>query len=318
MNSLKFTFGLSEGNEWRPWDYKTRVKVVKQVEQLKEKLSKSKLCEHTKRSKITSFIAEKKSRQEFIPRIGKLINKAHVEPLHLKNNACALMFKHVLLFSIQRSELSQSITEFSKVSNLSPFARLISSLKSQCNMSRLAKKIMRWFDESKGNAKSFDYRFTGQESRRFLHNFMYLISAIEGVNDFMYIISAIEGVNDSRQVSMKLHIFAFAILSLRNAISLYSRFSIDEAQINELDRECSNFFICCALYLEVNPTVWTIDNVVPVHTRDIRELKHQTFSTGRRQPEVKFTSDPRFPPTESAVSTLRRLCFAYFDVACKT
>ncbi|CAH3149364.1 unnamed protein product, partial [Porites lobata] len=49
-----------------------------------------------------------------------------------------------------------------------------------------------------------------------------------------------------------------------------------------------------------------------------RELKHQTFSTGRRQPEVKFTSDPRFPPTESAVATLRRLCFAYFDVACKT
>ena len=256
MNSLKFTFGLSEGNEWRPWDYETRVKVVKQVEKLKEKLSKSKLTESTKRSKITSFIAEKKSRQEFSPRIGKLINKAHVEPLHLKNNACALMFKHVLLFSIQRSELSQSINEFSKVSNLSPFARLISSLKCQCNMSRLAKKIMRWFDESKGNAKSFDYRFTGQESRRFLHNFMYMISAIEGEND-------------SRQVSMKLHIFAFAILSLRNAISLYSRFSIDEAQINELDRECSNFFICCALYLEVNPTVWTIGNVVPVHTRDI-------------------------------------------------
>lgn len=49
-----------------------------------------------------------------------------------------------------------------------------------------------------------------------------------------------------------------------------------------------------------------------------RELKHLTFSTGRRQPEVKFTSDPRFPPTESTVATLRRLCFAYFDVACKT
>ena len=207
-------------------------------------------------SKITSVIAEKKSRQEFSARIGKLINKAHVEPLHLKNNACAHMFKHVLLSSIQRSELSQSINEFSKVSSLSPFARLISILKSQCNMSRLAKKIMRWFDESKGNAKSFDYMFTGQESCRFLHNFMYMISAIEGEND-------------STQVSMKLHIFAFAILSLRNAISLYRRFSIDEAQLNELDKECSIFFICCALYLEVNPTVWTIGNVVPVHTRDI-------------------------------------------------
>ena len=255
MNSLKFTFGLSEGNEWRPWDYETQVKVVKQVEKLKETLSKSKSSENTKRSKVTSFIAEKQSRQEFSPRIGKLINKAHVEPLHLKNNACALMFKHVLLFSIEKSELSKSINEFSKVSNLSPFARLISSLKNQCNMSRLA-KIMRWFDERKGNPKSFDYRFTGQESRRFLHNFMYMILAIEGDKD-------------SRQVRMKLHIFTFAILSLRNAISLYSRFSIDEAQLNELDKECSNFFICCALFLEANPTAWTIGKVVPVHTRDI-------------------------------------------------
>ena len=50
----------------------------------------------------------------------------------------------------------------------------------------------------------------------------------------------------------------------------------------------------------------------------IRELKHQTFSRGRRQPELKFTSGPRFPPTWSAVATLRRLCFAHFDVACKT
>ena len=52
--------------------------------------------------------------------------------------------------------------------------------------------------------------------------------------------------------------------------------------------------------------------------QNFTELKHQTFSRGRRQPEVKFTSYPRFPPTGSAVATLRRLCFAYFDVACRT
>ena len=49
-----------------------------------------------------------------------------------------------------------------------------------------------------------------------------------------------------------------------------------------------------------------------------RELKRQTFSTARWQPEVKVTSDPRFSPTGSAVATLRRLCLAYFDVACKS
>ena len=87
------------------------------------------------------------------------------------------MFKLVLHFSIEKSKLSQNITEFSKVSNQSPFSRLIYNLKTQSNLSRLAKKIMKWFDETKGSAKSFDYRFTGQESRRFLHNFMSMISA---------------------------------------------------------------------------------------------------------------------------------------------
>lgn len=82
----------------------------------------------------------------------------------------------------------------------------------------------------------------------------------------MYMISAIEADNDSIQVSIKLHIFAFAILSLRNAVSLFSRFNIDEDQLNELDKECKNF-ITCALFLEVNPTVWKIGHVVPVHVR---------------------------------------------------
>ena len=53
----------------------------------------------------------------------------------------------------------------------------------------------------------------------------------------MYMISAIEEENDSRTTSMKLHIFAFGILSLRNAVSLFSRFNIKEDQLNELDKE---------------------------------------------------------------------------------
>lgn len=213
------------------------------------------------------------------------------------------MFKHVLLFSIEKSELSQSINEFSTVSNLSQFARLISSLKNQCNMSRLAKKITRWLDESKGNPKSFDYRFTRQESRRFLHNLMYMILAIEGDKD-------------SRQVRMKLHIFAVAILSLRNAISLYSRFSIDEAQLNELDKECSNFFICCALFLEANPTVWTIGNVVPVHTRYLQAVwegfAHKFHGGKRSQASGYLKICDKFDQHHSlAVSISSRVCLAH-------
>ena len=53
----------------------------------KERLSTSKLKPSTKREKVTSFIAQKKSRQEFPPLVGKFIDRAKAEPLHLKNNA---------------------------------------------------------------------------------------------------------------------------------------------------------------------------------------------------------------------------------------
>ena len=41
----------------------------------------------TRRAKVTSFIAQKHSRQELEPVVGKLIDRAHVDPLYLKNNA---------------------------------------------------------------------------------------------------------------------------------------------------------------------------------------------------------------------------------------
>ena len=280
MANLQFTFGRADTNQWKPWDYGKRVKVVKQVEELKSKLAKTTLSASTKRGKITSLIAEKQSRQEFAPRIGKLIEKAHVEPLHLKNNACALLFSLILEFSIEISKLPQNVNEFQKVSTHSPFFRLITSLKTEASLSPLAKKVVRWFDEGKGNPKAFSYRFTGEESRRFLHNFMFLMKAMKGERD-------------PQPVEFKLHVFAFTCLSLRDAVSLFCRLQIEKKQLDDLEKACQNFFISCALFLQVNPSVWTLGHVVPVHTREMfemygkglalnsmegREAKHQAIS----------------------------------------
>ena len=54
------------------------------------------MSEKVRQSKITEFIARKKSRPEFTPLVDKLIDRAHVEPLHLKNNAWELFFKGLL------------------------------------------------------------------------------------------------------------------------------------------------------------------------------------------------------------------------------
>jgi hypothetical protein len=78
------TFDLLPSDIWKPWKYSERIKVVRQVEWLKTSLAKSKLSTSTKRSKVTSFIAEQKSKQELAPIIGELIDLAHVDPIHLQ------------------------------------------------------------------------------------------------------------------------------------------------------------------------------------------------------------------------------------------
>ena len=117
-------------------------------------------------------------------------------------------FSQILEFSIEISKLPQNVNEFQKVSTHSPFFGLITSLKTEASLSRLAKEVFRWFDMGKGNPKAFSYRFTGAESLRFLHNFMFLIKAMKGERDL-------------QPVEFKLHVFAFTCLSLRDAVSLF-------------------------------------------------------------------------------------------------
>lgn len=72
----------------------------------KEQLSTSKLKPSTKREKVTSFIVQKKSRQEFPPLVGKFIDRAKAEPLHLKNNAWQQWNLSVLKYALSRSDVS--------------------------------------------------------------------------------------------------------------------------------------------------------------------------------------------------------------------
>ena len=75
----------------------SRLTAAKKVDELTKKISKQQLTNNTKRSKITILIASTKSRQEFLPHLGKLIDRIHIaiEPLHLTNNACALAHKYL-------------------------------------------------------------------------------------------------------------------------------------------------------------------------------------------------------------------------------
>ncbi|CAB4003604.1 Hypothetical predicted protein [Paramuricea clavata] len=222
------TFGRGIENTWKPWMYSDRLKVVNEVEKLKAKL-KQPLSDATKRSKVTSFIAQKKSRQEFEPPLGNIIDKAHVEPLHLKNNACALAHRYLLLEVFEISNLPDSIKLFSQVPSNSPIARYISEMKTKCGLSRLAKRIVRWFNKTKAASKALDYRFTGKDSRGFLHNFMYLIAAVEPFQK-----------HGSRQEFI-LHVLSYLCLMLHKCVTLFNRIEIKDDLV-DLQHACKVYF----------------------------------------------------------------------------
>ena len=106
-------------------DYKERVRVVNRVEAFKKTVALEKNSVKTKRAKITDFIAKQKKRQEFLPLLGNLTDKAHVEPLHLKNNAWQFFFKVVLEEALRKSKLPPDCKTISQVPFDSCFAQVI-------------------------------------------------------------------------------------------------------------------------------------------------------------------------------------------------
>ena len=85
---------------------------------------------------------------------------------------------YVLHEVVANSNLPHSVSSFSQVSPNSPFGKYIMTMRTRCLLSRLAKQIIRWFEDTKAEGKEFDYRFTGKDSTLFLHNFMILISCL--------------------------------------------------------------------------------------------------------------------------------------------
>lgn len=86
-----------------------------------------------------------------MPLLGSCINKAHVEPLHLKNNVWQYFFKAVLTEAIKKSKLPSDCKKFSEVPTDSPFARVITALQTEVKTRHLANKIKQWFNETQGS-----------------------------------------------------------------------------------------------------------------------------------------------------------------------
>jgi hypothetical protein len=228
-------------------------------------LQNKKITEQTKRSKVTEYIASQHSRQEFLPLVGQLIDKAHVEPLHLKNNAWQYFFKALLQEALGKSKLKPSHKTFSDIPEDICIARVVNALQYEVKAKRLSNKVRQWYNETLGKKAYMQYRFTGKESRSFCHNFMRLIKQL-----------SCEG--DSQKEKQTVLTLVFIGIRLRDCCSIFNRIETNETDIKTLETMAREYCHANRMFLPypINPTIWTIGHVLPVHAKYV----YQTYKQG--------------------------------------
>lgn len=258
----KTTIGGSIGGPeatWQPWDYSKRIQVAEKVAKFKDKLKDP----HGKqRSEVTKLIAKEKSRQEFVPPLGKYVDLAKAEPLHNTNNAWQHWFLALLTVAMQYTDQAKlkTATVVSDLPNSSALVAFLKSLRETIKCGRLCNSFNRWFSEKRKKGIPFSYRFTGLESKRFSWNFAYLIKALLQIDKL------------SSGSVLKLHTLAFIGVQIRDAAAIYSRVDVSKQQVDDLKKLCQNYFTANRLLLDgVNPTVWTLGYAIPYHTNLLLE-----------------------------------------------
>ena len=141
----------------------------------------------------------------------------------------ALTHRYLLNHAIRISHLTDTVTLFSHVPPGSPFGKYITAMRTKCKLSRLANQVVRWFDEMKGSGREFDYRFTGRDSRYFLHNFMVLVSCLE------------KAVKKDSQEETILHVLTYTCLSLRECVALFTCVDISDSEVAKIRQHCFAF-----------------------------------------------------------------------------
>ena len=152
-STVNGTLGAGDQNTWQPWPYDKRLETAAKVSNLKQQLQAKNYAESTKRKKVLDFIRDQKSRQEFEPVIGPMVNVGYAEPLHNGNNGWQFLHSWVLDLALMKSHLPGGCSELEKLSADSPFLGYLNCLRNTLGLTRLVKKVKKWFTE--GRKKSW-------------------------------------------------------------------------------------------------------------------------------------------------------------------
>lgn len=130
-------------------------------------------------------------------------------------------------------------------------------LQKTAKLSRLANKVKRWFNETQGSGNDFQYRFTGQDLKMFLHN-------------FMLVIDALKQPADSEKQTFTLDVFAYICFQLRQIVTIVCRVvNITLQELTQLKQYCSNLFRACLFTPSISPTIWGMGHIIPAHALDV-------------------------------------------------
>ena len=112
--------------------------------------------------------------------------------------------------------------------------------------------------------KSFDFRFRGRESFKFLQYFPILIDELK---------SRITPSSPSSHPSI-LEVVFYQTLLLRKLVSLSVRIEeISLEDVEEMTKVGRQLFkVCCYYDTGITPSMWTFCNVAPVHCKELLEL----------------------------------------------
>ena len=185
-NDISKKFSLKGDFAWKPFTYEKGIADAAKVASKKAELHKKNMKECMFCQNLTSFIGKSlKSRQEEIPLVGKYIDKAYCEPLHLKNNVVKEMFLKAMNITLSETILPRTLKSFHDLPEGNLFFDFIQSVKNGMNCNFLAKKTIAWLNENQNakKQKDFAFRFRGKESYKYLQNFPLLIlNVIRRVN----------------------------------------------------------------------------------------------------------------------------------------
>ena len=111
---------------------------------------------------VTEFISQNKSRQEFVPSVGKYVDSSKAEQLHNTNNAWQHWFSLALGIAMEYTNERnlKSATAVADFPITSPLVSFLSCVKETLKCGRLHKNFLRWFSEERKKGIPFLYRIT--------------------------------------------------------------------------------------------------------------------------------------------------------------